>query len=64
MPFLFAMDEKRMWLGRGGGDVVSVPAFYSVGLSSNPADAYSLFIIISFKKERKKQKRGRGWPIF
>ena len=30
-------------MGRGGGQVVSVLAFYSDDLSSNPADAYSFF---------------------
>ena len=31
-------------LGRGGGQVVSVLAFYSDDLSSNPPEAYSVFL--------------------
>ena len=34
-------------LGRGGGHVVSVLAFYSDDLSSNPADVYSFICKIS-----------------
>ena len=34
----------KVWIkGQGGGQVVSVLAFYSDNLSSNPADAYSFF---------------------
>ena len=41
--------------GRGGGQVVSVLAFYSDEPSSNPADTYSFFFVfekryINFKK--------------
>ena len=32
------------YLGRGGGQVVSVLAFYSDDPSSNPADDYSFFL--------------------
>ena len=39
--------------GRGGGQVVSVLAFYSDDLSSSPADAHSFFCKISVWKERK-----------
>ena len=36
------MKQKGKW-GRGGGQVVSVLAFYSNDLSSNPADVNSFF---------------------
>ena len=41
--------------GRSGGQVVSVLAFYSDDLSSNPADAHSFFCKM-FEKNEKKQK--------
>ena len=31
---------KLFWMGRGGGQVVSMVTFYSDDPSSNPADAY------------------------
>ena len=35
----------HMWkMGRGGGQVVSLLAFYSVDPSSNPTDIYSFFL--------------------
>ena len=40
-------------MGRGGGQVVSVLAFNSDDLSSNPVEAYSFFCKISVWKERK-----------
>ena len=40
-------------MGRGGGQVDSVLAFYSDDLSSNPADAYSFLCKICAWKERK-----------
>ena len=39
--------------GCGGGQLVSVLAFYSDNPSSNPANAYSFFCKICFWKERK-----------
>ena len=45
-------------MGRGGGQVVSVFAFYSYNLSSNPA------VNFVFEKNENKQKWGREWPIF
>ena len=51
-------------LGRGGGQVVSVLAFYSDDPSSNPADAYSFSVQIVFEKNKNKQKRGRVGPFF
>ena len=49
---------------RGGGQVVSVLAFYSDNPSLNPAEAYSFSVKIVFEKTKNKQKIGRGWPIF
>ena len=40
-------------LGRGGGQVVSMIAFYSDDPRSNPADVYSFFCKICVWKERK-----------
>ena len=37
-------------MGRGGGQVVSLLAFYSDDPSSNPADAYSFSVQIVFEK--------------
>ena len=51
-------------MGRGGGQVVSVFAFYSDDPSSNPADVYSFSVKFVFEKNENKQKRGQGWPIF
>ena len=44
-------------MGRGGGQVVSVLAFYSDNLSLNPTDAYSLFSKFLFENKENKQKR-------
>ena len=44
---LHFLDKKLLMLGRGGGQVVSLLAFYSDDPSSNPAEAYSVW------KERK-----------
>ena len=43
--------------GGGGGQVVSVLAFYTDDPSSNPA------VKFVFEKNENKQKGGRGWPI-
>ena len=45
--------SKSCFLGRGGGQVVSVLNFYSDDPSSNPADVYSFFFKICVWKERK-----------
>ena len=39
-------------LGRGGGQVVSVLAFYSDDPSSNPAEVYSLSVILCLKERK------------
>ena len=49
-------------MGRGGGQVVIVLAFYSDDPSLNPAEAYSFFCKIVFEKNEKNKKRGLGWP--
>ena len=50
-------------MGRGGGQVVSVLAFYSDDPSSNLAEIYSFFCNIVFEKNENKTKRGQGWSI-
>ena len=40
-------------MGRGGGQVVSVLAFYSDDPSSNPAEVYSFFRNIRLEKNKK-----------
>ena len=49
-----------MILGRGGGQMVSVLAFYSDDPSSNPAEACE----IVFEKNRNKQKEAGVGPFF
>ena len=44
--------QKQVLVGRGGGQVVSVLAFYSNDPSSNPADAYSFSVEFCFWKEQ------------
>ena len=58
------ISVKKFSVGRGGGQVVSVLAFYSKDPSLYPAEAYSFFCNIVFEKNENKQKRGRGWPTF
>ena len=43
--------------------VVSVLAFYSDDLSSNPAEAYSFFCNIVFEKKESKQKEAGVGPL-
>ena len=40
------------YMGRSGGQVVSVLVFYSDNPSSNPADTYSFSVKIVFEKEQ------------
>ena len=49
-------------MGRGGGQMVSVLAFYSDDPSSNPADAYSFFVKLVFEKIENKQKEAEVGP--
>ena len=48
--------QKQVLVGRGGGQVVSVLAFYSNDPSSNPADAYSFSGQFVFENNENKQK--------
>ena len=58
---VLAITKVLFKSGRGGGQVVSVLAFYSDDPSSNPAVNFCKIVI---EKNENKQKRGRGWPIF
>ena len=42
------INKKSLLLGRGGGQVVRVLAFYSDCPSSNPADGYSFSVKMCF----------------
>ena len=59
LPLAFATIHKRrresfiIMQGRGGGQVVSVLAFYSNNPNSNPADVYSFIWKICVLKDRK-----------
>ena len=50
---IFGILKQLLHEGRGGGQVVSVLAFYSDDPSSNPAEAYSLFSVQCVGKDRK-----------
>ena len=50
-------------LGRGGGQVVSVLAFYSDDPSSNPTEVYKFSVKLLLKRTKINKNRGRGWPI-
>ena len=63
-PNLVTLATNTHRMGRGGGQVVSVLAFYSDDPSSNPAEVYNFSVKIVIEKNENKQKRGRGWPIF
>ena len=47
----------------GGGQVVSMLAFYSDNPSSNPAEACIFSVNFVFEKNENPHKRGSGWPI-
>ena len=49
--------------GRGGGQVVSVLAFYSDDPSSNPAEASSFSVKFVFGKNENKQKEAGLGPF-
>ena len=51
-------------MGRGGGQVVSMLAFYSDDLSSKTAEAKKISVQFVLEKNENKQKRGRSWSIF
>ena len=52
-----------MRLGRGGGLVVSVLAFYSDDPSSIPAEVYNFFCKIVVEKNENKQKEAGVGPF-
>ena len=56
--------SSNLSVGRGGGQVVSMLAFYSDDPSLNLADAYSFSVNFVFEKNENKQKRGRVGQIF
>ena len=51
-------------LGRGGGQAVSVLAFYYDDLSSNPAGIHNLSVKLVFEKNENKQKEDEVGPFF
>ena len=55
------LNVKQM--GRGGGQVVSMLAFYSNDPSSNPADAYCFSVKFVFEKNENKQKEAGVGPL-
>ena len=50
-------------MDRGGGQVVSVLAFYFNNPSSNPAEAYSFSVKFVFEKNKNKQNGGGIGPF-
>ena len=53
MNYIIRMDS----LGLGGGQVVSVLAFYSDDPSSNPAEVYNFSVKLLLKRMKKKKQR-------
>ena len=51
-------------MGGGGGQVVSVLAYYSDNPSSDPADVYSFLLKFVFEKNKNKQKEAGVGPLF
>ena len=51
------------WGRGGGGQVVSVLAFYSVNLSSNPAEVYIFSVKLLLKRTKRKKKEAGIGPI-
>ena len=47
-------------MGRGGGQVVSVLAFYSDNPSSNPAEVYNFSVKLLLKRTKIKTKKRPG----
>ena len=56
------LDIPRIYLGRGGGQVVTVLAFYSDNPSSNAAEAYSFSVKFVFENRENKQKEAGVGP--
>ena len=60
----FPLESFHLRWGRGGGgEVVSVLAFYSNNPSSNPAEAYSFFCKIFVWKDKNIQKEAWDGPF-
>ena len=58
------LDNLSLSLGRGGGQVVSVLAFYSDDPSSNPAEVYNFFSVKLLLKRTKINKKEAGLAHF
>ena len=50
-------------VGRGGRQVVSMLAFYSIDLRLNPTEAYSFSVKFVFEKNENKQKEAVVGPF-
>ena len=50
-------------MGRGGGQVVNVLAFYSDNVNSNPNEVYCFLFCKWLEKNENRCKRGREWRI-
>ena len=55
---------KLTQLGRGGGQVVSVLAFYSDDPSSNPAEVYNFSVKLLLKRTKINKKEAGVGPFF
>ena len=51
------MQKDREFMGRGGGQSVSVLAFYSDDPSSNPAEVYNFSVKFLLKRTKINKKR-------
>ena len=58
------MHHKRCFKGRGGGQVVSVLAFYSDDPSSNPAEVYIFSVKLLLKRMKINKKEAGVGPFF
>ena len=56
-------NRKMACLSRGGGQVVSVLAFYSDDPSSNPAEVYNFSIKLLLKRTKINQKEAGVGPL-
>ena len=55
---------KQEKVGRGGGQVVSVLAFYSDDPSSNPAEIYNFSVKLLLKRTKINKKEAGVGPFF
>ena len=58
------ISRLRVLVQQGGGQVVSVLAFYSDDPISNPAEAYSFSVKFVLQKNENKQKEAGVGPCF